>query len=77
MIGVVSSRIQDCIRLFLLGASWLLVEPLLSKELVESKGWERRVVWLLGPPEVMGGLKQQVVKGWPAEDRAYGNQGPG
>ena len=75
--GVISIRIQDCIQLFLLGASWLLVEPLLSKELVESKGRERQVVRLLEPPEVMGGLNQQVVKGWPGEDHAYGNQGPG
>lgn len=57
--AAISIRIQDCIQLFLLGASLLLVEPLLSKELVESKAAGKGRAWLLEPPEVMGGLNQQ------------------
>lgn len=62
----------------LLAAGGALAEQVFGgKELVESKGWEGRVVWILEFPEVMGGLNQQVVKGQPAEGGTYGNQGPG
>ena len=62
----------------LLAAGGALAEQVFGgKELVESKGREGRVVQILESPEVMGGLNQQVVKGWPAEGHAYGNQGPG
>ena len=62
----------------LLAAGGALAEQVFGgKELVESKGREGRVVQILDSPEVMGGLNQQVVKGWPAEGHAYGNQGPG
>ena len=40
--GVVSIRIQDCVQLFLWGASWLLVEPLLSKCLEAKSLWKAR-----------------------------------